>query len=80
MDRNLKIVLFGAPEQSLFETGKSVDKVFSFLCGSPVPIGDLFTLGKFVEGRTRPVLVKLIKRIILATKTKLKTFRISKIY
>ena len=53
--------------------------MFSFLCGSPVPIGDLFTLGKFVEGRTRPVLVKLIKRIILATKTKLKTFRISKV-
>ena len=50
MDRSMKIILFGVPEQSLFETGKSVDKVFSFLCGSPVPIRDLFTLGKFVEG------------------------------
>ena len=34
--------------------------MFSFLCGSPVPIRDLFRLGKFVEGRTRPVLVKLL--------------------
>ena len=58
--------------------------MFSFLCGSPVPIRDLFRLGKFVEGRTRPVLVKLLnfwdKRIILASKTKLKTFRISKVF
>ena len=83
MDRSMNIVLFGVPEQSLFETRKSVDEVFSFLCGCPVPIRDLFRLGKFVEGRTRPVLVKLLnfwdKRIILASKTKLKTFRISKV-
>ena len=60
MDRSIKIVLFGAPEQSLFETGKSVDEVFSFFCGSPVPIRDFFRLGKFVEGQTRPVVVKLL--------------------
>lgn len=84
MDRSMYIVLFSVPEQSLFETRKSVDEVFSFLCGSPVSIRDLFRLGMFVEGRTRPVLVKLLnfwdKRIILASKTKLKTFRISKVF
>ena len=84
MNRSMNIALFGVLEQSLFETRKSVDEMFSFLCGSPVPIRDLFRLGKFVEGRTGPVLVKLLnfwdKRIILASKTKLKTFRISKVF
>ena len=84
MDRSMNIVLFGVPEQSLFETRKSVEEVFSFLCGSPVPIRDLFRLGKFVEGRTRPrpVLVKLLNfwDKSLASKTKLKTFRISKVF
>ena len=48
------------------------------------PIRDLIRLGKFVEGQTRPVLVKLMnfwdERIILASRTKLKTFRIRRIF
>ena len=45
MDRSMNIVLFGVLEQSLFETRKSVDEVFSFLCGSRVPTRDLYCSG-----------------------------------
>ena len=49
-----------------------------------MPIRDLIRLGKYAEDRSRPVLVKLInfwdKRIILASRAKLKSFRISRIF
>ena len=80
----MNVVLFGVPEQTLFETRKTTDEVLTFLCGTSVPIRDLIRLGKLVEGRTRLVLVKLMnfrdKRITLASRTKLRTFRISKVF
>ena len=80
----MNIVLFGLPEQSLLETRKTVDEVLSFLCGTSVPIRDLIRLGKYSEDRSRPVLVKLLnfwdKRILLASRAKLKSFRINRIF
>ena len=82
--RSMNIVLFGVPEQTLFDTRKTIDEVLTFICGTSVPIRDLIRIGKFVEGRTRSVLVKLMnfwdKRITSASRTKLKTFRISRVF
>ena len=79
VDRSANIIFFGLPEGPLVSTRELVDEISSFLIGSVVGVKDLFRVGKRSDGRCRPTLVKFgtvwDKRLLLAAKTKLKSFR-----
>ena len=69
------------------DTRSLVDEISTFLIGSTVGIKDLYRLGKRptdVTERSRPTIVKYCtvwdKRLILSAKSKLKSFRLGKIF
>ena len=78
-NNSANIIFFGLPEGPLVSTKELVDEISSFLIGSVVGVKDLFRVGKRSDGRCRPTLVKFgtvwDKRLLLAAKTKLKSFR-----
>ena len=91
VDRSANLVFFGIPENTLTATRALVDEICEYLSGRQVTIRDLFRLGKRAQSggdhgqaRPRPVLVKLStvwdRRLILISKTKLKDFRLGKIF
>ena len=79
VDRSANVIFFGLPEGSLISTRELVDEISTFLTGSLVGVKDMLRIGKRIDGRCRPTLVKLgtvwDKRLLLASKTKLKSFR-----
>ena len=90
-DRSANIIFFGIPEQNLLATRSLVDEICEYLVDKAIIIKDLFRLGKLVQSsgdsgyiHARPVLVKLSsvwdKRLILISKSKLKHFRLSRIF
>lgn len=78
-DRSMNLVLFGvAEDRDATAWRRKVDQVLSFVAGSAVDVCDMFRIGRFAEGKVRPVLVKLRttwdKRIILSNCGRLKNF------
>ena len=88
--RESNLILFGLPEfGSLVESKASVDEVLEFLTGKPIPIRDMFRLGKYVKEpssltRPRPVLIKLCtawdRKLILLQKRNLLHFKIKRLF
>ena len=91
--RQSNLILFGLEEKStLSDTKSSVDEILTFLAGRPVAVNDLVRLGRSIKQsdpvlptrRPRPVLIKLStawdRRLILASKRKLKEFHVSRLY
>ena len=88
--RESNLILFGLPEfGSLVESKASVDEVLEFLTGKPIPISDMFRLGKYVKEpssltRPRPVLIKLCtawdRKLILLQKRNLLHFIIKRLF
>ena len=58
---------------------EKLNDVFKFVVGKAVDINDSFRLGKFTEGKIRPILVKLNtawdRRLILDSSNKLKAYK-----
>jgi len=80
-NRALNLVMFGVPEDRVATVWrKTVDDALRFVHGTEVDVTDLYRVGRFVQGKTRPVVVKLRsswdKRIILMNCRKLKDFAI----
>jgi len=78
-NRALNLVMFGVPEDRVATVWhKTVDDALRFVHGTEVDVTDLYRVGCFVQGKTRPVVVKLRsswdKRIILMNCRKLKDF------
>ncbi len=79
LQRRSNVVIYGVTEnKSLTETHELVDSLFKCATGKPIPIWDMFRLGKKkqeISSRPRPLLVKLQcawdRRIILAGKRNL---------
>ena len=79
VDRSQNIVLFGVLEDKNPITWRNkVDEILKYILGRSVEIADLFRLGKFTEGKTRPILVQLRsvwdRRLILSACGKLKDY------
>ena len=66
--RSENLIVFGLPEvDSLPDLKNSVDELLSFLVGKPIPISDMYHLGRwkvltdvFVTPHPRPVVLKLL--------------------
>ena len=82
--RELNLVLFGLEEtSSIVETKELVDEILAFTTGRPIPIKDIFRLGRLVKPsstsastsqRPRPILIKLStvwdRKLVLISKRK----------
>lgn len=93
-NRSDSLIVFGLPEvKSLTDLRQSVDEVLTFVVGRPVPLNDLFRLGRLKPPgdstlspplRPRPVILKLSsawdRRLVLSTVRKLKGYAIKRIY
>ena len=84
MYRSASVILCGLPEGSLVDTRNLVDEISTFLTDSTKDLKDLFRIGKKTVDRCQPTIVKLRtvwdKRLLLAAKSKLKSFRLSGIF
>ena len=94
--RSHNLIVFGLPEvKSLPELKESVDELLTFVAGRPVPLNDLFRLGRLnkptsqvasseAPTRPRPVLLKVSsawdRRLILSTVRKLRDYTLKRIY
>ena len=92
--RSDSLIVFGLPEvKSLTDLRQSVDELLTFVVGRPVPINDLFRLGRLKPPgdsmsspplRPRPVILKLSsawdRRLVLSTVRKLKGYAIKRIF
>ena len=89
--RDCNLILFGLPEsRSIVDTKDSVDEMLEFLAGKPIPVKDVFRLGKYASKgslsshRPRPVLVKLTtpwdRKLILLRKRNLCTFKVPRLF
>ena len=89
--RDCNLILFGLPEsRSIVDTKDSVDEMLEFLAGKPIPVKDVFRLGKYASKgslsshRPRPVLVKLTtpwdRKLILLRKRNLRTFKVPRLF
>ena len=79
-DRSLNVVVFGVDENKDMKIWREkLDSIFRFIVGREVEITDSFRLGRFAEGRIRPILVKLRtvwdRRLILYSCNKLRTYQ-----
>ena len=92
-DRECNLILFGLPEgRSIVDTKDSVDEIMEFLAGKPIPVKDVFRLGRYdrtssgsqSSRRPQPVLVKLTtqwdRKLILLCKSNLRSFKISRLF
>ena len=75
----MNLVLFGvAEDRDAVVWRRKVDEVLHFVAGNAVDVCDMFRIGRYADGKVRPVLVKLRttwdKRIILSNCSKLKNF------
>ena len=94
--RSHNLIVFGLPEvKSLPELKELVDQLLTFVAGRPVPLNDLFRLGRLnkptsqgacseAPTRPRPVLLKVSsawdRRLILSTVRKLRDYTLKRIY
>jgi len=84
-DRALNVVVFGVREDcSAAVWRKSVDDAFNHVLSHVADVADMFRAGRFVTGKTRPVIVKLRtagdRRLLLANRTKRKDFTAYKLF
>jgi len=80
-NRALNLVMVGVPEDRVAVVWRrNVDDALCFVHGTEVDVTDLYRVGRFIQGKTRPVIVKLRsswdKRIILMNCRKLKDFTV----
>jgi hypothetical protein len=78
-DRSMNLLMFGVEEDKVASVWRDkADRALEFIAGNPVDVTDMFRLGRFNAGKTRPILVKLRttwdKRIILINCHKLKDY------
>lgn len=83
--RAQNLIMFGVPEdKSAAVWRKTVDDALRFINDKDVDITDLFRIGRFAEGKVRPIVIKLRtawdKRIILLNCKKLKDFPVKKLF
>jgi len=79
VDRSMNIVVFGIDEDKDASVWRrKVDSALLHVHGQSVDVADMFRLGRYVPGKTRPVLVKLRsswdKRIIISRRSSLKGY------
>jgi hypothetical protein len=85
-DNSMNIVINGVPEHRDPESWRGkVDDILQFLLGRHVDVADLFRVGgRYREGRTRPIIVKLRSiwdhRLILGCRYKLKDYEPNRIF
>jgi hypothetical protein len=78
-DRSTNIILFGVPEDK-DETGwrSTVDAALAHVSGYSVDVIDMFRIGRYMENKARPILVKLRtiwdRRLIVNRSFKLKDY------
>jgi len=78
-DRSMNLVVFGVAEnRDATIWRQKIDQALQFVAGNNVDTADMFRIGRFVDGKVRPVVVKLRtawdKRIILSKCNKLKGY------
>lgn len=76
-NRLANLIVYGIPEnRDVVEWRRTVDEVLSFLLNKPVDLVDSFRLGRYVENKTRPILIKLTtmwdRRLVLTKCSQLK--------
>jgi hypothetical protein len=79
VDRSMNVMVFGVMENKDARIWRSVvDRALLFVAGCTVDVKDMLRVGRFVDGKTRPIVVKLRtvwdRRIILAECSKLRNF------
>jgi len=79
IDRSMNIMVFGVAENKDVRVWRcTVDRALQFVAGCAVDVKDMLRVGRFVDGKTRPIVVKLRtawdQRLILAESRKLKDF------
>ena len=79
IDRSMNIMVFGVAENKDVRVWRCiVDRALHFVAGCAVDVKDMLRVGRLVEGKTRPIVVKLRtawdQRLILAESRKLKDF------
>jgi hypothetical protein len=79
IDRSMNVMVFGVAENRDVRVWRhTVDRALSFVAGCAVDVKDMLRVGRYAEGKTRPIIVKLRttwdRRIILAECGKLKNF------
>lgn len=77
--RSMNIVVFGVAEDRVATVWRQkLDQALQFVCGQTVDVVDAFRVGRYVNGKVRPIVVKLRtawdRRIILANSSKLKNY------
>lgn len=78
-DRSLNVVVFGVAENKDVRVWRRVvDRALQFVAGCAVDVKDMLRVGRYGDGKTRPIIVKLRtswdRRILLAECGKLKNF------
>ena len=78
-DRSMNLMVFGVAEDKDARVWRRrVDRALQFVAGSGVDVKDMMRVGRYAEGKTRPIVVKLRtswdRRIILAESGKLKDY------
>lgn len=78
-DRSLNVIVFGVKEEKdITIWRRKVDDILKFVVGREVGIADMYRLGQFRDGKTRPILVKLEtvwdRRLILYSCRKLASY------
>lgn len=78
-DRSLNVIIHGVCENRDISIWKqTVDEILSFIVGRSVEIVSVFRLGKFQEGKVRPIFVRLAnawdRRLIVNGRSKLKGY------
>ena len=79
VDRSLNVVVFGLNEnRDMVAWRDELNDVFQYVVGREVEITDSFRLGRFTEGKVRPILVKLKtawdRRLLLHSSNKLRNY------
>jgi hypothetical protein len=79
VDRSMNIMVFGVAENRDVRVWRSVvDRALQFVTGCVVDVKDMLRVGRYADGKKRPIIVKLRtswdRRIILAECSKLKDF------
>ena len=75
----MNLVVFGIEEDRTAEVWRNkVDDALFFVTGRHVDVMDMYTIGRFVDGKSRPILVKLRtvwdRRVVLSSCAKLKNY------
>ena len=79
VDRSMNVIVFGVQENRNTEIWRNkIDDVLQFISGREVDVVDMFRIGRYMNGKCRPVLVKLRtvwdRRVLVSRCSKLKDY------